>query len=91
MAQQLTNHYMHTGKFLIWLGNQQEKYELIDGSPVLMAGANQDHNDIVASGLSEFANQLRGKPCRPIGSDTAIQISTGGIRFPDFVQTALKI
>jgi len=71
-------------QFLAWLPAQEQKYELVDGQPVMMAGANQDHNDIASSGLTEFTMQLKNRPCRPIGSDSAIQIPNGNVRFPDF-------
>lgn len=75
---------MNPERFLEWLQQQEIKYELVDSHPEMMAAASQDHNDIVSSGLVEFAVQLRGKPCRPIGSDSAVQIPNGNIRFPDF-------
>lgn len=84
MTQQIPQPAMNAVQFLDWLQNQHKKYELIDGDPVLMAGASQDHNDIASAGLAEFAVQLRGQPCRPIGSDSAIVIPGGNIRFPDF-------
>ena len=84
MEQLIPEQEMSSEQFLDWLQNQEKKYELVDAHPVLMAKANQDHNDIAISGLTEIGVQLRGKPCRPIGSDSPVQISNGNIRFPDF-------
>ena len=80
----MTQQEMSSDQFLLWLQSQNQKYELVDGHPSLMAGASQDHNDIASSGLAEFTIQLRGKPCRPTGSDSAILIPGGNIRYPDF-------
>jgi len=84
MEQLIPGQEMSPELFLDWLQQQEQKYELVDGHATLMAGASQDHNDIVSSGLTEFTIQLRGKPCRPIGSDNAVQIANGNIRYPDF-------
>ena len=84
MEQRIPPQEMNSEQFLSWLQQQEQKFELVDAHPVLMAGATQDHNDIVNAGLAELTLQLRGKPCRPIGSDSAVQIPAGNIRYPDF-------
>ena len=84
MENHLFPQHMSSEQFLAWLTTQERKFELVDGHPEMMAGASQDHNDIVSSGLAEITMQLKGKPCRPIGSDSAIQIPNGNTRFPDF-------
>jgi len=83
-GQPIPEQEMSPERFLEWLQTQEQKYELVNAHPEMMAGTVQDHNDIVNSGLSEFIVQLRGTPCRPTGSDSAIQIPGGNIRFPDF-------
>ena len=70
-------------EFLEWIENQPQKHELIDGEPVLMAGADRNHNDIVMNATLTIGNQLKGKPCRPYSSDFAIKIPSGNIRYPD--------
>ena len=75
---------MGIADFFLWLQTQERKYELIGGEPVMMAGASLDHNDIATSGATAFKTQLKGKPCRAIGSDVAIAIPSGNVRYPDF-------
>ena len=69
--------------FLTWVQAQDQRYELVDGVPVAMAGAKRRHDQIVVNALGELRNQLRGSSCRPFSSDTAIRIPAGNIRFPD--------
>lgn len=84
MSQQAAIQRMGIDEFFLWLKTQDRKFELVNGEPVMMAGASLDHNDIVTSGMSAFKTQLKGKPCRVIGSDVAIKIPTANIRYPDF-------
>ncbi|MDR3535367.1 MAG: Uma2 family endonuclease [Acetobacteraceae bacterium] len=74
---------MTPDEFLDWIQAQDQRYELVDGVPVAMAGAKRRHDQIVVNALAELRNQLRGGPCRPFSADTAVRISTGNIRFPD--------
>jgi Uma2 family endonuclease len=84
MAQQnLVQSRLSAEKFFEWLEIQELKYELVDGQPVLMAGADRNHNDIVMNATLSIGNQLKGKPCRPYSSDFAIKIPSGNIRYPD--------
>lgn len=84
MPQPITE-YMSEDEFFDFVHERDEKWELIDGVPVMMAGANQRHQAIVANTFATLYNQLRGKPCRPTTADTAV--STGGntVRYPDVV------
>jgi Uma2 family endonuclease len=43
----------------------EDRYELIDGVPFLMAGASSDHQIIAGEIYRQLGNQLKGKPCRP--------------------------
>ncbi len=76
---------MSADEFFDWLGGQEKKHELVDGEPVLMAGANMRHNKITFSIGLALGNQLKGKPCQPFGSDMAIKIPGGNVRYPDIV------
>jgi Uma2 family endonuclease len=48
-----------------------------------MTGVNRRHDRIVVNALGSLINQLRGQPCRPFTSETAIRIPAGNIRYPD--------
>lgn len=87
---------MTADEFLEWSLDQEDKYELIDGEPVLMgdlveengrttfmAGAKVEHDTIVVNVLSELRTRLRGKPCRPFSGDLAARMVAGNIRRPD--------
>lgn len=70
--------------FLLWEGEQERRYELIEGQAVLMAGGTQAHALIATNIVSSLKSLLRGSPCRPNGSDLRIPIiKTGNVRYPD--------
>ena len=87
---------MTADEFLEWSLEQEDKYELVDGEPVLMgdyveengrttfmAGTKVEHDIIVVSVLTELRARLRGKPCRPFSGDLAARMVAGNIRRPD--------
>jgi Uma2 family endonuclease len=77
--------YMTEDEFFDFIQTRDEKWELIDGEPMMMAGANQRHQDIAANTLTSLHTQLRGKNCRPTAADTGVPTSNGTIRYPDIV------
>ena len=84
MPQPITD-YMTEDQFFDFVQDRDEKWELVDGMPVMMAGANQRHQAIAANTFASLYNQLRGKPCRPTTADTGVSTSAGTIRYPDVV------
>ena len=87
---------MTPDEFLQWSLDQEDKYELVDGEPVLMgdwveedgrttfmAGAKNEHDIIVVNLIVALAARLRGGPCRPFTGDTAARMVAGNIRRPD--------
>lgn len=70
-------------EFFRWLEKQDERYELVDGQPMMMAGASIRHDDIVMNAGRVLGNQLLDKPCRPRSADIAVAIPAGNIRYPD--------
>lgn len=75
---------LSVGQFYDWLGTQDRKHELVDGAPVMMAGANRRHDRIAANGIRVAGNQLQGSKCQPFTSDTFVRIPAGNARLPDF-------
>ena len=62
----------------------ETKHELINGVIVAMAGASYEHNTTAANLLVALGMRLRGRPCRPLGSDQRIHIpATGLYTYPD--------
>jgi Uma2 family endonuclease len=59
--------------------NEYYNYEIF-----AMAGAGPRHNVIAVNVLRDLANALRGKPCRPYGSDLRIHIPENSLfTYPD--------
>jgi Uma2 family endonuclease len=50
------------------------KHEYLGGEVYAMAGARNAHNLITANTIAALHSRLRGRPCRPYGSDTKIRV-----------------
>ena len=82
---------MTVAQFLTWHEGQEEKYELIDGMPVLkffdpatgMTGASNFHSGITGNAFGSLYAQLRGRPCRAHHSDAAVNTVGDQVRYPD--------
>ncbi len=75
---------MTADAFLRWHEQQaDQRYELVDGIPVAMAGARRRHDQIVVNALVALGGHLGVGPCRPFSGDTAIRISEYQVRYPD--------
>jgi len=72
-------------EFYRWIDGREGRYELVDGIPVAMAGANRRHDLVVRNGLFALESRLRGRggPCQPFTADTAVAIPAGNVRYPD--------
>jgi Uma2 family endonuclease len=73
---------MSLTEFLAWEERQEFKYEFDGFEPVAMVGATVAHSEIQRNILLALGTRLRGKPCRPHGSELKIQV-VGRIRYPD--------
>jgi Uma2 family endonuclease len=83
MSEVVRSTSFDAGTFYAWLRGQEHKHELVDGEPVMMAGANRRHDRVVANALRMIGNQLRGQPCQPFTGDTYIRIPSGNRHLPD--------
>jgi Uma2 family endonuclease len=71
-------------EYLQYEDTAQQKHEYFQGEIFAMAGASDRHNIISVNMLAEFKNQLKGKPCRPFGSDFRIYIPENTLfTYPD--------
>jgi Uma2 family endonuclease len=70
-------------QFYNWLAGQDRKHELVDGEPVMMAGASRRHDRIAANSIRVLGNQLQGSTCQPFTSDSFVRIPAGNLRLPD--------
>ncbi|MEO1649793.1 MAG: Uma2 family endonuclease [Pseudomonadota bacterium] len=82
---------MTVDEFLIWCLDQEERYELVDGVPVLrdycettgQAGATSRHDAIVINIIIALGNQLGDQPCRVATGDIAVRTRIDQTRRPD--------
>jgi Uma2 family endonuclease len=73
-------------KYLELERESEYKSEYIAGEVFAMAGANYEHNLIASNITGELRSQLRGTPCRTLGSDLRIQAGLSGPYFyPDAI------
>jgi Uma2 family endonuclease len=61
----------------------ETKLEFKAGEIVDMAGATYDHNRIAANLIRELGNHLKGRPCKPTGSDTRVKVADDRYCYPD--------
>ena len=82
---------MTADEFLLWCLDQEERYELVDGAPVLkfdngpemMAGASARHDQVVVNLIAALRSRLRGGPCHAKTADQAARMARGNVRRPD--------
>jgi len=76
---------MTVAEFLAWQTRQGQRYELVNGEPVAMAGAKLRHDRVTGNAFSEVRRQLRaaGSPCDAFTADIGIRTPAGNIRRPD--------
>ena len=62
---------MTVEEFFVWQRTQDERYELVDGFPVMMTGASNFHDVIVGNIIAALHPQVRGSGCWIATADTA--------------------
>ena len=84
MGDSATRH-MDIAEFLAWQTGQEQRFELVNGEPLAMAGAKLRHDRVTGNILSEIRRQLRaaGNPCDSFTADIGIRTPAGNIRRPD--------
>lgn len=70
-------------EFLDWQLDKDERYELVDGVPVMMSGASTRHDTVATNIIATLHSQLRGKPCRPGTADVGIRTRIRSLRRAD--------
>lgn len=62
----------------------QEKHEFFQGEIFAMSGAGPNHNIIFSNLFTGIGMQLKGRPCRPFGSDMRIYVAENALfTYPD--------
>ena len=75
---------MSEAAYLALERDSDTKHEYVNGVAYAMAGEKTRHNLIASNVLLALGGLLRGRPCRPVGSDQRVYIkSTGGFFYPD--------
>ena len=69
-------------QFLAWEEQQELRYEFDGFQPVAMAGGTAAHAAVQRNLIIALGVRLRGKPCRPYGSELKIEVA-GRIRYPE--------
>src|SRR4051812_38387731 len=70
-------------QFLAWVAGRDERFELLEGEVVMMAGAGRRHDRIIVNLTAAVHAQLRSGPCQTFTSDTYVAISPATRRMPD--------
>ena len=71
-------------EYLRFEKGSSEKHEYFHGEIFAMAGADARHNVIFSNLFGELAYKLKGKPCRPYGSDLRIHVAKNTLfTYPD--------
>jgi Uma2 family endonuclease len=73
---------MTVAQFLAWEERQELRYEFDGVRAIAMAGGTAAHSAIQANLIAALIIRLRGKPCRPHGSELKIAVA-GSIRYPE--------
>lgn len=64
----------------------KEKHEYYRGEIFAMSGASKEHNEIHSNIFGELAHQLKGKGCKPYGSDFRVHIPKNSLyTYPDII------
>jgi Uma2 family endonuclease len=69
--------------FLAWAEGRPERWQLVEGRLVMMAGASDAHGIIAQNLRTELQVRLRGGPCRPFDNDRLVRIGRRNGYFPD--------
>ncbi|WP_407645611.1 Uma2 family endonuclease [Gemmobacter lutimaris] len=72
-------------EFATFLQARENRWELLNGQPVMMAPTTQRHANLVANILASLHRQLRGTGCRPTCARTGVGTGETTIRYPDLV------
>ena len=87
---QVLHKVMTPEEFLAWEAKQELKWEFDGFQPVAMVDATLAHVAIQGNTITALTVRLRGKPCRPYGSDTKVQIGAE-YRYPDALVSCVPI
>ena len=71
-------------QYLAWEQDQEDRYELVEGRPQMMAGGTRAHHRIAENISFALRTRLRGGPCFAM-REQKVRIPHGNYRYPDVV------
>lgn len=75
---------MTEAEYLAFERDSEQRHEFVNGEVVAMAGGSPLHAAVTTAALVALGSRLRGKPCRPYGSDLRVHVpNTGLYCYPD--------
>ena len=74
IANLLSEQYMTVEEYLTFEEESQVKHEYLGGVVYAMSGASNAHNTIEVNLNGMLYNRLRGRPCRPFGSNMKVRL-----------------
>jgi Uma2 family endonuclease len=78
------NVHLSVEEYLAFEREATQKHEYYKGEVFAMSGAGRRHNIIFSNLLIQLGNRLKGKPCRPFGSDMRLYIPQNTLfTYPD--------
>ena len=83
LAPMLPDRKLTIDEFFDLYAGEEDKYELVRGVPVMMAGASRAHNRVVRNLLRHIGNALDGTPCEVMPSDMGVETEEDTYRLPD--------
>jgi Uma2 family endonuclease len=79
-----SSHRITEDEYLLLEEKAKTKHEFRDGRIIDTAGGTLEHAGIARNIIVEMTLRLKGKPCKPYGSDLAVRISSiGNYCYPD--------
>ena len=80
----LQYNYISAEEYLAQERTATEKHEYYQGEIFAMSGASIAHNEILSNLFGEIAHRLKGKDCKPYGSDLRIHVPKNTLyTYPD--------
>ena len=76
MALPQSNDYYTFSDYMSW--DSEERYELINGVPYMMATPSRRHQEAVGEIFGQLREFLKGKPCRPFVSPFGVRLNALG-------------
>ncbi len=69
--------------FLAWAEGRTERWQFVEGRPVVKAGAPDPHDFVTVNTSLALGERLQGSPCRPHGPDRGVRIGRRNFYLPD--------